>query len=664
MLSPNSLYDLRLPLRTPNCEMHPKLRGTMAAHEQFDSTRYRYQPLFEHPWLRHEHPTFRLLCLAPGNGDTELSGALLVQHLPLSLPDSYDCLSYRWEGRDKVKSMFIHGKKVEVWENLWMFLHALRSPTRRVIVWADAVCINQRDSTERSYQVGLMGEIFRHANRIHVWLGPSTEGSDELFEWLARGHSDSDADAPPKHVHAAFLSLAQRSYWSRAWIVQECALARDIVIHCGNATIGWDAFVQRCASLLAQSACDATQPQLPGAEGRDSSSDTIDVHSHRWRTEEPAITASKDPFHHLKMLLEARNELCPCNDPGRHPRFTIMGESRSSQHQSRMPFLRLLDRFSTSECTVPLDKVFAFVPLAAYTCQSATPPRSQRNTGVPCQYLRRGCGHTEPEAHQAIKPDYFMQFDVAATRLALAQGSGNVAQAWTLLSQIFRKELEPFRRTEFLKIPVTGGPLTYENLVIIYDVTCSWLTHFTDSKSYGPVHLRDELWTAYVPWLLGQENSQLPQTEPASGSDDHGDFLLVSREVLDEVRDSMFHLHPRDENNRYRDGVLFSTGRERFSKLLGKDMWTRFHFWERILSCLGGDAERDRFNELCMPFWTWPNRRRFALPPIDLMEEHFRANAIDHQDFLTALWGQQSWPEEAWTLALSHGCKVLEREEA
>jgi hypothetical protein len=53
-----------------------------------------------------------------------------------------------------------------------------------MLLWADAICINQSDINERNTQVKLMGEIYRTATRVHVWLG---------------------LDSPKGHVEEAFL---------------------------------------------------------------------------------------------------------------------------------------------------------------------------------------------------------------------------------------------------------------------------------------------------------------------------------------------------------------------------------------------------------------------------------------------------------------------------
>lgn len=39
------------------------------------------------------------------------------------------------------------------------------------MLWIDAVCIDQTDHREKSRQVAQMGDIYRDAERVLVWLG-------------------------------------------------------------------------------------------------------------------------------------------------------------------------------------------------------------------------------------------------------------------------------------------------------------------------------------------------------------------------------------------------------------------------------------------------------------------------------------------------------------
>jgi hypothetical protein len=58
-------------------------------------------------------------------------------------------------------------------ESLFAALEHIRQPNRCRTLWADAVCIDQKDPVERSVQILLMRDIYSNASRILIWLGLS-----------------------------------------------------------------------------------------------------------------------------------------------------------------------------------------------------------------------------------------------------------------------------------------------------------------------------------------------------------------------------------------------------------------------------------------------------------------------------------------------------------
>lgn len=88
---------------------------------------------------------------------------------------AYDSLSYAW-GEP------ICNKETEVNEGTMMLttsLHTALKYLRKVdgprIIWADGICLNQRDIGERSSQMKLMREIYSNANQLQIWLGEVAE---------------------------------------------------------------------------------------------------------------------------------------------------------------------------------------------------------------------------------------------------------------------------------------------------------------------------------------------------------------------------------------------------------------------------------------------------------------------------------------------------------
>jgi len=130
-------------------------------------------------------------------------------------------------------------------ENLYELLHAFRQSDRVVTLWIDTICIDQSSLKERNYQVRKMGEIFGKAERVNTWLGFADAEIDEAFtcvKEIARTQRDESWPVPQTISEQAkqSMSLFQgRTYWSRAWIIQELVLARDISFFWETSSLSW-----------------------------------------------------------------------------------------------------------------------------------------------------------------------------------------------------------------------------------------------------------------------------------------------------------------------------------------------------------------------------------------------------------------------------------------
>lgn len=49
-----------------------------------------------------------------------------------------------------------------------MALRAMRQPDRDVYLWVDALCIDQANNEERSYQVSIMSQIYAEADNVLI----------------------------------------------------------------------------------------------------------------------------------------------------------------------------------------------------------------------------------------------------------------------------------------------------------------------------------------------------------------------------------------------------------------------------------------------------------------------------------------------------------------
>lgn len=110
-------------------------------------------------------------------------------------------------------------------------------------IWADALCINQKDVEERTLQVRLMKRIYQRADTVIVWLGPNMGNilkriglETQLGRYRTTGTLEQLASREEK---LEFLNLP---YWKRAWVVQEIAVARELMLLSGSVQLTWYTF--------------------------------------------------------------------------------------------------------------------------------------------------------------------------------------------------------------------------------------------------------------------------------------------------------------------------------------------------------------------------------------------------------------------------------------
>jgi hypothetical protein len=137
---------------------------------------YQYQPL-------KDARSIRVLKLAPSHDPTFVPRCAL-EEVSLDCPPKYQALSYTWGSGGLCKNICCDGKAMRVTENCKDILFQLRSKTETVVLWVDAICINQELIAERIHQVQLMGDVYKKAERVLVWLGKETEDSRLAFEIL------------------------------------------------------------------------------------------------------------------------------------------------------------------------------------------------------------------------------------------------------------------------------------------------------------------------------------------------------------------------------------------------------------------------------------------------------------------------------------------------
>jgi len=180
-----------------------------------------------------------------------------IVHASLVTPPTYVAVSYAWGDAGDTRKIKIDGVSVSVSASLHGALEALRQRNYDVLVWVDALCIDQANQEERSEQVRLMTNIYAQAESVAVWLGGEADDSVlgmRFLRELAETARMPNAIArflskAQKQELEAVASLFERDYWSRLWVVQEIFNAKTIQILCGTSSVEYSAFSRASAIL-------------------------------------------------------------------------------------------------------------------------------------------------------------------------------------------------------------------------------------------------------------------------------------------------------------------------------------------------------------------------------------------------------------------------------
>ena len=150
----------------------------------------------------------------------------------------YETLSYAWGGengdQDQVLPLYI-GPYWDVMlqtRNLWDALQYLRPYRGLRMVWIDAICINQNNTSEREQQVAKMWKIYNRCLRTVVWLGVDIAKPSQLSVGDPYPTRYSIADLVSGNVHTS-ITLAQLlklKYFERVWIIQELILTPQVIL--------------------------------------------------------------------------------------------------------------------------------------------------------------------------------------------------------------------------------------------------------------------------------------------------------------------------------------------------------------------------------------------------------------------------------------------------
>lgn len=120
-----------------------------------------------------------------------------------------------------------------------------------------------------------MGKIYRSAVRTVIWLTDGFVGDEKTFTMLRRmqqtvgskiadGSFDTDSllwkdahldiekevEKPSDDEVAALWKVLRLPWFRRVWVIQECALAKDVLVTCGSQEMDWEDFFSGAVSTF------------------------------------------------------------------------------------------------------------------------------------------------------------------------------------------------------------------------------------------------------------------------------------------------------------------------------------------------------------------------------------------------------------------------------
>lgn len=221
---------------------------------------------FPYPPLDLDQNSIRLLHVNKGAWPRDVHCSLVEA---TTYPDEavpYKALSYTWgaveggEGQQlPLPRIFVNNRLFPATDNLRMALSHIQDPNHDTMLWADAICINQQDDREKGHQVNQMARIYKNAEEVLIWLGPSNEEIGDLLEFITSVDQQAIGILTPRrreqwasHFHnlmrdqychaktpqniAALQELLSRRWFMRVWVLQEVAMARSARILCGSSS--------------------------------------------------------------------------------------------------------------------------------------------------------------------------------------------------------------------------------------------------------------------------------------------------------------------------------------------------------------------------------------------------------------------------------------------
>lgn len=193
---------------------------TTSAGPTQESEAYRYLP------VDRDTQEIRLFKITSGT-PSKISG--ILENFGVAVAPKYIAVSYEWSPEHPTKCIEIEGKLLSIRQNLFDLFELHAAEYTGQYIWADQICINQNQVSERNHQVQLMELIFQRAEFVITWLGKSDDA--DIIEETTKFHEprlNQSMKSLDRAFERALEVLSRNGYWERVWIVQEMKLAENL----------------------------------------------------------------------------------------------------------------------------------------------------------------------------------------------------------------------------------------------------------------------------------------------------------------------------------------------------------------------------------------------------------------------------------------------------
>jgi len=320
----------------------------------------------------------------------------------------YMALSYEWGIPLSEKPVIVNGFKMTVTANLQMALQHLIKEDDDIIIWIDAICINQTDDDKKASHIGHMRDIYTQSAETFVWLGMSDKTADasinvmdllgkELRELnIVKEFSDlsrfsntdqklynkklAEIDATVAGqfkvweqyaflIMETYMRFRNLSYLNRVWIIQEFTVSSKLRLAWGHNTISSlhvHAFVMAVGKFCLHMVFSVQDKFAKG--------EPFDINLI------PLFTKSGEPYSNMHSSL-----------------FGIRDRYRAAGFNSRESLLKLLARTSIpslgtdirSQCRDAQDRIFGLLGIASDRDTLALEPSYKKSASLIYQETAR-----------------------------------------------------------------------------------------------------------------------------------------------------------------------------------------------------------------------------------------------------------------------------------